>query len=259
MTRAKRHKSGTLTEEMGLEADFGNLSCIAVEDPTIAIDLLAAAESVVEYEVQRKQDVKKAIQRVSTRSEPFPQNLKSLEKILTAKNFIYNLPSKVLPTHLRLQKSSVSPGTTIKLGNSSAPVKQELGRGAYGCVLLLESDGNSSGTKAAVKAQTPAGSLAWEYEILNRLRTRCHNELGNSTRIPFPAPLSFVALADGALLTMEAVSTSGLNFIDLINVHRQQYNGGQAIPEILALHYVSRMMDTLTSLHWTGHVLVRLL
>lgn len=241
-----------------MTGNFGDISCIMEDNTeTIASSLFVATKNAVDYEVRHKKDVRSAIQRLSSRSAPFPEKVRSLEKILTRESFIGNLPSHVLPHNLRLQKSSVAAGTRIVLGRSSASVKQELGRGAYGCVLLLETDGNSAEAKAAVKAQAPVGSLAWEYEILERLRTRFRKKLASSTRIPFPAPLSFVALADGALLTMEAVSTSGLNFIDLINVHRG-HRGEPALPELLALHYVSRMMDALQSLHWIGHVLVRL-
>jgi hypothetical protein len=54
---------------------------------------------------------------------------------------------------------------------------------------------------------------------------------------------------------MEAISTSGLNFIDLVNVYRQ-VRSEPALPELLALHYVCRMMEVLENLHWFGHVLV---
>lgn len=257
--RVKRRRSNTYSGEVQLTESFGDIdiSCIMpCEDNTdiFSADHASCIENAVEYGVCHRQDIKMAIQRLSSRSVPFPKNRKSLAKILSTENFVCNLPSHVLPASLRLQKSAVASGTGIIIGRSSASVKQELGRGSYGCVFLLESEINTSESKAAVKAQAPVGCLAWEYEILERLRNRLHGK--TFERSPFPAPLSFVALADGALLTMEAVSTSGLNLIDLINAHRQ-FRGEPAVPEILALHYVSRMLDAMEKLHWFGRILVR--
>jgi len=254
----KRRKSNAISNVFDETESFGDISCILPNEDTTEALPPVILSGAVDYEINRKNDMKSAIQRLSSKSVSFPKNRKSLEKILTTEKFVCNLPSHVLPHNLRLQKSAVASGTGIVLGRSSASVKRELGRGAYGCVLLLESEGNQSDAKAAVKAQSPVGSLAWEYEILERLRDRFRSKFGESKRVPFPAPLSFVSLADGALLTMEAVSTSGLNFIDLINVHRQ-IRGEPALPEILALHYVSRMLEALEHLHWFGNVLVSLL
>lgn len=220
-----------------------------------AANLVVNSHKAVEYGEQHKTDTKSAIHRLLSRSVPFPINRKSLQKILTTENLVCNLPSHCLPKNLRLNsKSTVAPGTGIVLGRSSASVKQELGRGAYGCVLLLESDGHSQDKMAAVKAQTPIGSLAWEFEILERLRDRLKGKLGPSNTIPFPEPRSFVSMADGALLTMQAVSDSGLNFIDLLNAYRGRNQLG--LPEILAVYYVSRMLYIIETLHWFGHILV---
>lgn len=208
-----------------------------------------------EYDVCHKKEIKGAIRSLSSKSAPFPKNSRSLGKILSTENLVCSLPSHVLPKPLQLQKSIVAAGTKIALGKSSLSVKQELGRGAYGCVCLLEPDTQHSKTQIAVKAQAPVGSLAWEYEILQRLHKRFLSGLGSSKRLPFPKPLSFVSLADGAFLTMEAISTSGLNFVDLVNVYRK-VRGEPALPELLALHYVSRMIEVLENLHWFGHVLV---
>ena len=255
--KLKRRKSNVFALSADIPDSFGDISAIIPSEDvteTIGPQINATLESATDYGICHKKDVKNAIQRLSSRSIPFPKNRKSLEKILTTQSFICNLPSHVLPNNLRLQKAAVSSGTSITLGRSSATVKQELGRGAYGCVLLLDVEGNTD-VKAAVKAQSPVGSLAWEYEILDRLRDRFKKKFGASSNTPFPDPLSFVSLADGALLTMEAVSSSGLNFIDLINVHRQ-HRGEPALPEILAIHYVSRMLYSLENLHWVGRILV---
>ena len=260
LDQRKRRKSSVFAPELDitLTEKFGDISIIMHSDDNTemaAANLVANFQKAVEYGVQHTADTKSAIHRLSSRSVPFPINRKSLQKILTTESLVCNLPSHCLPKNLRLNsKSTVATGTGIVLGRSSASVKQELGRGAYGCVLLLESEGHSSDTMAAVKAQSPIGSLAWEFEILERLRDRLKGKLGPSKTIPFPEPRSFVSVADGALLTMQAVSDSGLNFIDLLNAYRSRNQ--LALPEILALHYVSRMLYIVETLHWFGHILV---
>jgi hypothetical protein len=252
----KRRRSDNFEEqEEVLTGTFGDISCIMPsEDCTETFGGgTAALQDAVDFGSRHEQDVKGAIQRLSARSVSFPKNRKSLEKILSTKDFVCNLPSHPLPQPLRTLKSEVAPGTKIVFGRSVAAVKLELGRGAYGRVVMLVPEG-SADAKAAVKAQSPAGSLAWEYEILEKLRDRTADKYGPLNRAPFPVPLSYLALADGAMLTMEAVSSSGLNFVDLINVYRKRDSPG--LPEILALHYVSRMLEALENLHWFGKILV---
>jgi hypothetical protein len=252
----KRRRSNSFAEQEELLTDtFGDISCIMPsEDCTEALGAETFAfQDAVAYGRQHEEDIKGAIHRLSARSVPFPKNRKSLEKILSTKDFVCNLPSHPLPQQLRTLKSEVAPGTKIVFGRSVATVKLELGRGSYGRVVMLEPEG-SADASAAVKAQSPAGCLAWEYEILEKLRDRLADKYGPDNRVPFPIPLSYLTLADGAMLTMEAVSSSGLNFIDLINVYRK--NDQPGLPEILALHYVSRMLQALENLHWFGNVLV---
>lgn len=246
--------------DAGLIENIGDISCIETDDHTglVAVDFLANLRKAVDYNDCHKKATKRAIVNLSSRAVNFPTNLKSLEKILTTENFVSSLPAQCLPKSLRLvAKSDVASGTGIMLGQSFASVKQQLGRGAYGCVLLLESDGHTSDRTAAVKAQSPVGSLAREFEILERLRDRLKGKIDALKKSPFPEPLSFVSLADGAILTMQAVSETGFNFIDLVNFYRE-YLGEPAPPEILALHYVCRMLYVLEILHWFGHVLVSL-
>ena len=255
----KRRRMTSTTEDLESLEIFGDISCILPSDETtelVGTSLAALHANAIEYDSYHKQNVKSAVRLLSSKSTPFPKNSKSLGKILSKEDFVSSLPSHVLPQSLRLQKSSIAAGTDINLGKSTVSVKQELGRGAYGCVFLIDTSSTTSENQVAVKAQAPIGSLAWEYVILSRLYERFRNGVGSQKRLPFPKPLSFVSLADGAFLTMEAVSSSGLNFIDLVNVHRQS-RGEPALPEVLALHYVSRMLDVLESLHWFGNILVR--
>jgi len=75
----------------------------------------------------------------------------------------------------------------------------------------------------------------------------------------FPVALSYLSLADGALLGMTAGLTKAslsLNLVDLANLYRIRF-GQSGVPEILAFYYTARMLRTLEVLHWRGKVLVR--
>ena len=128
-------------------------------------------------------------------------------------------------------------------------LKKELGRGAYGTVLLM--DGPTS--KIAIKAQSPTDSLAWEYEIMQRLENRLSLS-GSSGMYNFPRPLSFLSMSDGGVLSMSAASESGFNLVDLSNFYKLKI--GETVPEILALHYTSIALKIIEKLHWHGKILV---
>jgi checkpoint serine/threonine-protein kinase len=128
---------------------------------------------------------------------------------------------------------------------------RELGRGAYGVVVLMDLNESQDGADViAVKAQSSTASLAWECEILRRLEGRAEEKI---TPYSFPSPLSFISLADGGLLSMTAASKTGLNLVDLANVY--QLRLGEHVPEIVSLHYVSRMLRHLEKLHWHGKII----
>lgn len=118
-------------------------------------------------------------------------------------------------------------------------------------VLMDVNDVSADGTDTiAVKAQAPTGCLAWECEILRRLEERIEEEDGTYV---FPKPLSFVSLADGGILGMTAGSKTGFNLVDLVNIYKLKL--GEHVPEIVTLHYVSRLLRHLEQLHWHGKVL----
>mmetsp|Transcript_17397 Transcript_17397/g.42616 ORF Transcript_17397/g.42616 Transcript_17397/m.42616 type:complete len:297 (+) Transcript_17397:3467-4357(+) len=102
----------------------------------------------------------------------------------------------------------------------------------------------------AVKSQTPTSCLALEYQCLRRLEERVGSNHGFH---PFPKPLSFVSLADGGILSMTAGSKSGLNIVDLANIYRVKL--GETVPELVALHYTSRMLKHVETLHRQGRIL----
>ena len=277
--RKKRRKSSFFADELGIglvestadisrieQDDFtmtggtdllANLQLKNSRTETVAGSVVANLPKAVSYADCHKEDTQTAIHSLSDRAVSFPKNRRCLKKILTTENFISNLPSHCVPKKLRLGSKSGTPvATEITLVQSSASVKRKLGQGAYGSVFLLESkDQHASDKIAAVKAQTPVGSLTWEFEVLERLRDRLKGKIEPKKKIPFPEPISFVSLADGALLTMQAVSDSGMNFIALVNAYRE--SGAPSVPELIALHYVSRMLDALVTLHSFGHILVR--
>lgn len=142
----------------------------------------------------------------------------------------------------------------VQIGKHSGVMNCELGRGAYGMVALMGVHDEDEGVGAdtiAVKAQSPTDCLAWECEILRRLENRMES---NCDAYVFPRPLSFISLADGGIFSMTAGSKTGLNLVDLVNVYKLRL--GEHVPEIITLHYVSRMLRHLEQLHWHGKMLV---
>ena len=214
--------------------------------------------SVICYPKQHQDDVRRASDRLHGRSLVFPKNKKSLFAILTEKEKVFHLPEHVLPRCLRLGRKSLKIGQNedIRISKSCAKLKRELGRGAYGVVALLGNpQGTSSSAEVAVKAQSPSGCLAWEFEVLENLYKRLRNT--STEGFPFPIPLAYLGLEDGALFTMSAVSTSGITLLDLVNNYKSaDHVGGDRMPEILAIHYTSRMLHHIELLHSRGKILV---
>jgi hypothetical protein len=60
----------------------------------------------------------------------------------------------------------------MNIGKHSGVVRNELGRGAFGVVVLMDVEDVSRGETIAVKAQSPTDCLAWEYELLKLLEDR---------------------------------------------------------------------------------------
>ena len=174
----------------------------------------------------------------------------SLLSLLTMSGETYHLPHLLLPREFRSKR--VSARTKVAVGKHSGFVCKELGRGAYGVVVLMDVGEEKYQDTIALKAQSPTDCLAWEYEILRRVEERVAPK---DRAYGFPRALSFMSLADGGLLSMTAASKTGLNLIDLANVYRVKL--GETVPEIIALHYTSRMLKHLEILHWHGKILVR--
>lgn len=167
-----------------------------------------------------------------------------LTGILAQNNVIYDLQEHALPRPLKRQQ--MAPGVEITVHHSSAKVVAELGRGSFGIVALLKSDESET---IAVKSQAPVDCLAHEFDLLRKAKDRI-----GKRRLFFPDPLSLVFFADGALLTMSAVSKSGLNLIDLVNIYTLR---DESVPEILVLYYTSIMLSYIETLHWKAKILVR--
>jgi len=110
----------------------------------------------------------------------------------------------------------------------------------------------------ALKVQSPTGCLAHEFQILSsvekRLKSKGESKV-QSINI-FPRPLHFVAHGDGSLLSMTTASRSGINLIDLVNIYHK-FEGGR-VPELLALFYVSKMLQCVAILHSRCSILVSL-
>ena len=235
-------------------AAFGDISVIDADasriqlSPTLSGTEFGNTEKV-DYKSLHKDDVRLSIRQLNNEacpmdgSTPFAYPETDLVITLSKKGNIVDLPNQSLPRGLKRKTSTQ--GEEIKVGSRTGIVKQELGRGSYGVVVLLDS--TEEGV-TAVKAQSPTDCLAWEYVLMKRLEERC-----TSDPFPFPKPLSFVSLADGALLGMTAGSKNGMNLVDVSNVYKVQTGG--PVPELIALHYTARMLKHIETLHWRGKIL----
>ena len=174
-------------------------------------------------------------------------------------------------------------GAEIDLDDVTAVVQQKLGEGAHGVVLLCHSknEGESFAGQEilALKVQTPTGCLAHEHNILRVLEERmpqnaaCGGSSGTSgssqrsrkrrsssgssaiatnAPLPFPKAFSYVQFDNGALLGMSAGSSSGINLLDMVNVYKLKK---EPIPELIAIHYTSRMILHMETLHSVGKIL----
>lgn len=231
---------------------FGDISHIAPsEDTTMTIRFPQGG--AIDYLSLHHRNMTDSVNRVKLNASGSLPDAKSLSNALSSRLMNYDLPTHVLPRPLK--RGTFQPGTQLTLGCSTATVDRELGRGAYGVVVLLKDAGQFNTGAIAVKSQSPIGCLAWEYEILKKVEDRVRKSSQQvAGRLPFPSALSFVSVADGAMLAMSAGSRSGLNIVDLVNVYAKL---GEQVPEIVALHYTARMLHHLGVLHWHAKVMVR--
>jgi hypothetical protein len=225
------------------EAAFGDISLIGDRDSS-HIDFSPTKENLVTYKTLHKEIVKWSLRQLERSAQtikdaPFSTETVDLAVLLSNKKSVVNLATQPLPKGLKRKASTQ--GQQISVGSKTGVVRHELGRGSYGVVVLLDS--------IAVKAQSPTDCLAWEYLLLTRLEERMQHQ----QEVPFPGPLAFVTLADGAMLSMTAGSSTGMNLVDLSNVYRIKEGG--TVPELVALHYTARMLKHMEALHWHGKIL----
>ena len=165
---------------------------------------------------------------------------------------IFDHRGKPLPKAL-LRKSFPS-GTNVDfLGGESATIINELGRGVYGVVLLVDvssEESNKGSQRRALKIQAPIGSLAHEYSLLLEVEERVQPD--PSGFYPFPRSEALFAFSQGGLFMMTAGSESGMNLIDVANTYKKIMGN---VPELIAIYYTSRMLRHLESLHNEGKVL----
>jgi hypothetical protein len=236
-------------------AAFGDISLIETDatrshlSPTMTgTETFSNAFAKVDYKALHKANVCSAIRsldkqaRHASNGVPFAGPETDLALMLSKEGNIVASRTQNMPVGLKRKASAK--GAEIKVGSRTGVVKHELGRGSYGVVVLL--DAAQQGV-IAVKAQCPTDCLAWEYVLMKRLQERTKNHA------PFPKPLSFVSLSDGALLSMSVGSQNGMNLVDINNVY--QVNEGGPVPELIALHYTARMLKHIETLHWHGKML----
>lgn len=208
--------------------------------------------TAVDYDVIHGHDIKMSLRRLQTTSSVASNSRAPLLSLLTTEGSSFHLPHLLVPRELR-GKRVVPEKTKVVIGKHSGLVRNELGRGAYGVVLLMDVEGSSNQDTIALKVQYPTDCLAWEYEILRRMEQRLSSK--HSGDFGFPRALSFISLADGGMMSMTAGSKSGLNLVDLANVYKLRI--GEPVPEVIVLHYTSRMLKYVELLHWHGQILVR--
>jgi len=158
-----------------------------------------------------------------------------------------------------LKKISTKGMFKVSIGDQNLVVKNRLGSGVYGTVILC-SISSSTIENFALKVQTGyVDTLAWEYNVLERVRHRLQystnsrvkrkgnkNVEYNST---VPRALSFAVFSDGAVMGMTCASETGLNLLDIVNAHKG------SVPELLAIHYTSKMLKHLETLHLRAKIL----
>lgn len=195
-----------------------------------------------------------SLRRLQSSSSVASNSRAPLPSLLSTRGKCFHLPHVVLPREF--SSKHITANTQICVGKHTGVISKELGRGGYGVVALMETEKNCDQTNTiAIKVQSPTDCLAWECEILRRLEKRAKKSDEKDESYPFPRPLTFVSLADGSILSMTAGSKSGLNLVDLVNIYKVKL--AEPVPELVALHYTSRLLSHIERLHWHGKILVR--
>lgn len=206
-------------------------------------------KTVLDYTNVHQHDIQTALRSVQSTSIVAPNAQAPLPSLLMQRKKKFHLPNILLPKKLR--RKQLPSNTRVSLGEHLGLLEKELGRGTYGFVALMNVVDKKRNSKIAIKVQSSIDSLSWELEILQRLEERLsESKIFVSS---FPRPLSFISVADGALMSLSAASNSGLNLVDLSNFYRMKLR--ETVPELIALHYTSQMMKTIEVLHCHGQIL----
>jgi hypothetical protein len=249
--------------------EFGDISRIVVDDcdlpsfrraepPKVRQSDVLGVKASLDYSELHKNAIRLALRKVQVEAREMacsgavrPRD-SNLTRVLSSKGYMDSLPDQSVPRAL-LQMTTAK-GSKITLGGKFGFVKEELGRGSYGKVVLMESkdDDVDEVNVVALKAQAPLDCLALEYVILKAIQDRVEPHC--KTHFPYPRALSFVSLANGGLLGMTHGSQSGLNLVDLANFYKVKE--GASVPEMVVIHYTIRMLKHIEALHWHGKILV---
>lgn len=243
--------------------DIEQNSLLASHDAIGSADVTHSVESlspekkedhhfVFSYDESHDQDVRMSLKRLQNKAIVAPDPNTPLPTLLFSRGKEFHLPNASLPRELRRKR--IARNTDVVVGRHGGRLCRELGRGAYGVVLLMDVPENGLSKKVAVKVQSPTDSLAWEYEVLQRLVNRIRRSGNAYASNVYPQPFSFISLADGGIFSMSAASSSGLNLLDLSNFYKLKL--GEAVPELLVLHFTSQMLRIVTDLYWHGEILV---
>jgi hypothetical protein len=209
-------------------------------------------QSAVDYTKSHNHNIRMALKRLQNKSIVASDSRAPLVSLLVSSGKVFHLPNAVVPRQLRLKR--IAYNTEVSVGKHGGILNRELGRGAYGVVVLMNVSKNNISNNIAIKVQCPTDSLAWEYEVLQRLEDRISRNGKVCSSYAFPRPFGFISLADGGILSMSAASGSGLNLVDLSNFYKLKL--GEPVPELIALHYTALMLNVVADMHWHGKILV---
>jgi hypothetical protein len=214
-----------------------------------------AHHCLLPYDETHDRDIRMALKRLQNKAVIAPDPHTPLSALLFASGKEFHLPKATLPRELRRKR--IARNTEVVVGKYGGRLCKELGRGAYGVVLLMDSPKTMMSNSVAVKVQSPTNSLAWEYELLQRLADRLALSGNNNAKKSYPQAFSFISLSDGGILSMSAASSSGLNLLDLSNFYKLKL--GEPVPELLVLHFTSQMLRIVADMHCHGKILVSFL
>ena len=220
------------------EPCFGDISRIEDEKTgNLLLDDEAAIAAAIDYDTRHRADCEQAMRGC----------ISAAAKSSSRSRLVVHDDRK-LPMPRALVRKSFARGQSFELGGAPVRIVNELGRGVYGVVLLIEIDGEAE--KFALKIQAPIGSLAHEYCILQRIEDRLRPDVASF--FPYPRPKSLYAFTEGGTFLMTAASDSGFTLVDVANIFNKIIG---KVPELVAIYYTSRMLEHIETLHREGKVL----